>query len=136
MLQLQQQKERIEALNLKILIITFEHRAIAEAYAKATHLEWPMIVDENREWYQAFNMHKGGRWKIFGPSSWWTYIKLLFRGRKLKSPTGDVRQLGGDILIAPEGEVKLHHVGETPADRPEVDAILKIIEQTNDVSPG
>ena len=41
---------------------------------------------------------------------------------------GDVRQLGGDVLIDPQGVIRLHHVGRGPADRPAVARLLNVID--------
>jgi hypothetical protein len=54
-------------------------------------------------------------------------MKLLLRGRKVRRPSGDVYQLGGDVLIDPSGIVRLHHVGSGPADRPTVHSLLQAV---------
>ena len=87
---------------------------------KEPGLRWPLLVDESRELYAAYDMHRG-RWRdILGPSSWWVYARLLLRGRRLQ-------QLGGDILIDPKCIVRLHHVGSGPADRPAVSSMLDTV---------
>lgn len=105
-------------------MVTFEGISVAEAYARESGLKWPILVDESLALYSAYGMGHGGRWDIWGPASWGLYIRLLLRGRKLQMPTGDVHQLGGDVLIDPAGIVRLHHVGRTPADRPTIESIL------------
>jgi len=74
-------------------------------------------------------MHRGSFWAILGPKSWDVYLKLLFRGRRLRVPAGDIYQLGGDVLIDPRGIVRLHHVGRTPADRPSVESLLSFVNE-------
>lgn len=135
MLQLQEQRERVESIGLQVAVVTFESEAIAKLYVEETGLAWPLLLDPERELYRAYGMTEGGWWKIFGPASWWTYIKLLFRGRSLRRPTDNVRQLGGDVLIDPQGNVQIHHVGATPADRPEVETLLSHIEKVKEASP-
>jgi len=100
---------------------------MAMAYVRDTDLAWPMLVDESRSLYAAYGMDRGGWWDIFGPPSWWAYARLLFRGRRLQRPGSDVRQLGGDVLIDPQGKVRVHHVGSGPADRPSVTSLLEIV---------
>jgi len=51
-------------------------------------------------------------------------LKEMLKGQKLRKPTGDIFQRGGDVLIDPTGIVRLHHVGKGPADRPTVETIL------------
>ena len=42
--------------------------------------------------------------------------------------TGDNYQRGGDVLIDPDGIVRLHYVGDGPANRPSLDTIFQILE--------
>jgi len=64
-------------------------------------------------------------WNLYGQATIWLFLTLLnFRGRRLRLPTGDTGQLGGDVLIDPGGMVRLAHVAESQADRPTVDSLL------------
>ena len=129
MAQLRRHEERIERLGLKVLVVSFQTGWLAEAYVGETEMRWPLLIDEARELFAAYGMVRG-RWRdILGPATFWTYAKLLARGRRPRSTTGDVRQLGGDVLIDPEGIVRLHHVGRGPADRPPVERILSMVEE-------
>ena len=86
-----------------------------------------MLVDTERSLYNAYSMHRGGLWAIWGPKSWWGFLKLIFKGRRLRPPAGDVYQLGGDVLLDPFGGVKLHHVMWVPVDRPDEKSILDLV---------
>ena len=99
------------------------------AYVRETRLTWPLLVDADRTLYTAYGMQRGSWWNIFGPASCWAYLKLLLRGRRLRPPRDDVRQLGGDVLIDRQGIVRLHHVGAGPADRRAVSALLEPIQK-------
>lgn len=112
---------------MKVLVVTFEAGPVAMAYVKEANMNWPLLVDESRALYAAYGMDRG-RWRdIFGWSAWSIYAKLLFQGRQLRRSSGDVRQLGGDVLIDPTGVVRLHHVGSGPADRPSVSSLLDLV---------
>ena len=106
--------------------MTFESARVAQAYAAETGIEWPILVDETRHLYRAYGMLAGGMWDIWGPASWWAYLKELARGRLPRASRSDFRQLGGDVLIDPAGIVRFHHVGRGPADRPSVDTLLRV----------
>ena len=93
-----------------------------------TDLAWPPLVDQERSLYRAYGMGHGRRRDILGLASWKAYAKLVAGGRRLHRPTGDTRQLGGDLLIDPQGVVRLHHVGSGPADRPSVDQLLAVVD--------
>jgi hypothetical protein len=102
---------------------------MATSYVRQTRLDWPLLVDRGRALYRAYGMLRGRRRDIYGPAALWAYLKLLARGRRLRVPGSDVRQLGGDVLIDPGGIVRIHHVGSGPADRPSVASLLKPVER-------
>ena len=128
---MRQQQHRLDELNTCVAVVTFELDHFAQAYVQQTDLSWPLLVDSTRALYRAYGMHRGSWKNIYGPSSWSEYGKLLMRGRTLRKPTGDVHQLGGDVLIDPQGIVRVHHVGSGPADRPSVDSILELVAATD-----
>ncbi|MCJ7603671.1 MAG: SelL-related redox protein [Desulfobulbaceae bacterium] len=113
--------------NTKVVVVTFEAGFLARRYMEETGIEWPLLVDENRDIYRAYGMLDAGFWDVWGPSTWLAYLKEILRGRLPNKSSGDIRQRGGDVLIDAEGIVRLHHVGFGPADRPEVAAILQAI---------
>ena len=114
------------------MVVTFEAGFLARMYAEETKLPWPLLVDEDRELYRAYGMLSAGFWDIWGPKTWWAYLKEIVRGRLPKKSTGDISQRGGDVLIDPAGIVRFHHVGQGPADRPSPEAILKFVRpETN-----
>jgi len=126
---LRRHEDQVEKLGLAIVVVTFEARERAEEYVRETGLRWPLLIDRRRVLYSAYGMGRG-RWAaIWGPATWWAYVRLIGRGHRLRRPTGDIRQLGGDVLVDPAERVALHHVGKGPADRPAVAALLERVRQ-------
>jgi hypothetical protein len=126
---LRRREDEFEGLGLEVVVVTFEARERAEAYVRETGLRWPLLIDRQRGLYRAYGMGRG-RWSaIWGPATWWAYARLISRGHGLRRPTGDVHQLGGDVLVDPRGTVALHHVGSGPADRPPVALLLAQIRE-------
>jgi hypothetical protein len=126
---LRRHEEQIARLGLEIVVVTFEARERAEEYVRETGLRWPLLIDGRRVLYGAYGMGRG-RWSaIWGPATWWAYLQLIRRGHRLKRATGDIRQLGGDVLVDRAGWVALHHVGKGPADRPAVAALFERVRQ-------
>ena len=116
--------------NVRIVVVTFELGFLARSYVEETSLSWPLLVDATRETYRAYGMLSASFWDIWGPKTWWAYLKEILKGQRLKKSEGDLSQRGGDVLIDPSGIVALHHVGAGPADRPPVGAILERIPTT------
>ena len=110
--------------NIKVAVVTFENDFFARSYVTETGLDWPLLIDADRTLYRGYDMLGASFWDVWGPSTWWVYGKELLKGQKLHKSEGDVMQRGGDVLIDPQGVVRLHHVGAGPADRPTVEAIL------------
>lgn len=112
-----------------MVVVTFEAGAVARAYADDTMLQWPLLVDETREVYRAYDMLEASFWDLWGPRTWWAYAKLIFSGTRMRRFGSDIEQRGGDVLVAPDGRVQLVHVGQGPADRPSVEQLLAEVGQ-------
>jgi hypothetical protein len=126
---LRQHDQQLRDWGVEVCVVTFESDSRAAAYVKETQLKWPLLIDDDRTLYKAYRMERGTWWNIFGPASIWVYLKLLGRGRRLRVPGRDVHQLGGDVLIDPQGVVCVHHIGSGPADRPSISALLGPVEK-------
>lgn len=129
------EKEKIlKESNIQVAVVTFEAGYFAKQYVKETGIDWPLLIDEKRELYKAYGMLEASFWDIWGPATWWVYFKELLAGHKLHKSSGDISQRGGDVLIAPDGIVRFHHIGSGPADRPSVESVLAHV-QANNVAP-
>ena len=106
-------------------MVTFEAAHVAADYVLETGLPWSLLLDPTRSLYEAYGMGRGHWWRIWGPGTLWAYARLVARGERPRRPTGDVGQLGGDVLIDPGGKVVVLRVGEGPADRPAISALLE-----------
>lgn len=127
MSQLRQHEQELQSLGIDVAVVTFQSSPIAENYVRETKLDWPILIDETLKLYSAYGMHRGRVWDVWGPATIAVYSKLMFKGRMPRKPAGDVHQLGGDILIDPQGIVHLHHIGTGPADRPTIESLLQIV---------
>ena len=86
------------------------------------------FLDLDKTLYHHYGMFSAGFWDIWGPSTWIAYLKLLARGQKLRKSEGDLEQRGGDVLIDPDGIIRLHRIGSGPGDRPDVESVLAVIK--------
>lgn len=127
---MRQHEPQLRDLDVQTCVVTFDADPLAMAYVREAQLEWPLLIDRDRTLYQAYGMLRASRWQIYGPASIWVYVKLLASGRRLQMPGSDIYQRGGDVLIDPQGIVRLHHVGSGPADRPAVAKLLAVIRDS------
>lgn len=114
---------------MAIVVVTFARGIRARRYVEETSLPWPLLVDDTRETYRSYGMSSATFWDIWGPKTWWAYWKEFLRGGRLRKAEGDIFQRGGDVLVDPAGIVALHHVGNGPADRLDVETILRKVAQ-------
>jgi len=128
-MQLQQYETDLESRDVKVVVVTFEAGFLARAYIEDTGLRWPLLIDTKRELYRAYDMLEAGFLDIWGPGTWWAYLKEFARGRLPKKSEGDISQRGGDVLVDPGGIVRLHHVGQGPGDRPSARSILGALDR-------
>ena len=126
---MREQEDQFSRRNVKIAVVTFENDFFARQYVADTGLSWPLLVDETRDTYRNYGMLAASFWDIWGLKSWQAYLRALLKGEKLRHSQGDIYQRGGDVLIDPAGIVRLHHIGEGPADRPAVETILRRIDR-------
>jgi hypothetical protein len=129
---LRERESEFERLGLKVVVVTFAYDYLARTYVEDTGLTWSLLVDSDRQVYRSYGMLTASFWDIWGPKTWLAYGRELLKGRKLEKSEDDIYQRGGDILIDPAGIVRLHHVGNGPADRPPVDRILGVISGGSD----
>ena len=118
-------EDELDRLNVKVVVVTFENDFLARCYVEDTALTWPILIDSTREVYKGYGMLSASFWDIWGFKTWQVYLKEILKGNKPIKSDGDIYQRGGDVLIDPDGVVRLHHIGEGPADRPSVEQILK-----------
>jgi alkyl hydroperoxide reductase subunit AhpC len=109
------------------MIVTFEQEWRAKRYVDEIELQWPLCIDHDRSLYQAYGMERGSKQKVLGIGNWGHYIKLILRGRRVQRPTADIYQLGGDVIVDPQGIVRFHFVSGTPIDRPSLAEIKSVI---------
>jgi hypothetical protein len=121
---LQQAERMLDALGVRVLVVTFEPPPAARAYVAETKTRWPVLSDESRAIYRRYGMGRA-RWRhLLGPSALRAYVRAVLGGSLPRWPAADPMQQGGDVLIDAEGIVRLVHVGLGPGHRPSVERLL------------
>ncbi len=88
----------------------------------------PLLADEGRTIYKAYGMRVGSLREIYSPEVIAKYARLIRGGMKMKMKTDeDTRQLGGDVIVGPDGHVILAHCSKNQADRPSVETLIAAI---------
>ena len=132
--QLRHASDQLNALRVEVKIVVFDDDVMAKMYAAETNLKWPLLLDSDRQLYTSYGISRGSWLSIYNPVSIAKYIGLILTGRRPSKPGQDWRQMGGDILIDPQGIVRLHHISRGPHDRPTIQEILAIVNTNNGVA--
>ena len=117
-------------LDADVVLIAFTSSDELDAYVQHRRLSFPVLNDADRSVYRAYGFGRGSLRNVWGLLTLRRYAEILRRGgfRDLATPTEDTRQLGGDIVIAPDGTLAWGHWGTGPADRPSIDELRHAVK--------
>ena len=124
MAQLRQHESELEEQDVQVKVVTFDADFMALAYLRETNLKWPILLDSQQSVYADYGFQRASWWALYNPLSIWGYLKLVFRGTFPGQPGSDWQQLGGDVVIDPAGNIRLHHISSNPHDRPSIESLL------------
>jgi AhpC/TSA antioxidant enzyme len=87
-----------------------------------------ILADEDRSTYKLAGAVRGGAAQLIGPS---VVLKGLSRSVMNRSvqgrPVGDVAQLGGTLIVMPDGKVPWSHLSTDAADNATVPEIMEAL---------
>jgi hypothetical protein len=89
-----------------------------------------ILADEDRKTYKLAGAVRGGAAELIGPS-----VVLKGIGRSIKNrsvqgrPIGDVAQLGGTLIVMPDGTIPWSHLSTDAADNATVEEILEALTE-------
>ncbi|MBT8359567.1 MAG: hypothetical protein HKP41_04600 [Desulfobacterales bacterium] len=126
-----QQQEALQKNNLKIIAITFEEKEKNLPISGSNPRDYDYYLDLDKKLYHYFGMFSARFLDIWGPRTWYAYARAILRGQRLQKSRGDINQRGGNVLIDPDGIIRMHHVGSGPGDRPNIKPIIDLIENEN-----
>lgn len=110
-------------------IVSFDDRERAIQYLNDANVGFELLLDPTQDLYRKYKMEKASLWALINPLAILKYTWLIVTGTMPGKPGKDVKQLGGDVLIDPDGVIRYHFVSEGPLDRPSVDNLLNEIDQ-------
>ncbi len=110
-----------------VLVISFDPPRQVRGYCRRFAQPFACLTDEPRAAYEAFGLRRASWLRTLTPRALAPYIRLIFSpGRTSfgRAAENDLRQMGGDFVVAPDGLLTLAYASHDPADRPSVDAIV------------
>jgi len=110
-----------------VAAVTFAEPGRLAAHRQHLALPFPVLADPQRDLYRQFEFGRGSLRRIWSLGTLTTYAGLLRKGRRLGRPTEDTRQLGGDVVIGPDGQLAAIFRPRSPDDRPTVDELIDAV---------
>ena len=117
-----------EALDTKVVTLSFSAEQWARAWLQETQSPFPLLLDPERNAYRAYGLEHSylRSWNVRAISY---YVRALLHGAKWRGIRGDSGQLGGDFVIDRQGIVRFAYTSHDPTDRPTVDQLLTALRQ-------
>ena len=125
--QLRDKRKQLDELGIVVRIISFDVDVMARLYVESMNVDWPLLIDESKQLYRDYGMDEASWWTLINPWSIAKYVWTILQGNSVGKPGANVKQLGGDVLVDPQGIVRLHHISNTPHDRPDLQEILALV---------
>jgi hypothetical protein len=127
--QLHRAHERFSAAGAELTLIGQATPRHAASFHRRLGLDGVrLLADERRRSYKAAGLKVGTLADLVGPRSAVAGVRHLARSRVFQGrPVGNVAQLGGAMVVRPDGAVALSHVSEHAGDSVSVGALLAAV---------
>lgn len=109
--------------------VTFADPGRLAGHREHLDLPFPLLADPERTLYRRFGLERAPLWRIYNPGTLRLYGQLLARGRRLRRPVDDTRQLGGDFVIDANGRLAAAFRPLSPDDRPSIDDLVVAVSR-------
>ncbi len=124
MAQLRQDYNRIEAANLKLVVITPHPATATTAYQVEHHLNYLILSDHRRKAYRRYGLGRLSVLHEINPLTWLRNLPSLRKQGIARSADADMAQLGGVFVIDNGGTLRYVHIAHDASDNPSTDAII------------
>ena len=129
---MRQREGDLSARDAVVLVVSFDPPRRVGGYCRRHRLPFVCLSDERRLAYRAYGLGRASWLRTLTPRALAPYVRLYFRpprgvGHGLGVRGQDLRQMGGDFVVSPQGRLALAYASHDPADRPAVEQILAAI---------
>jgi peroxiredoxin len=107
-----------------VAVVTFTDPDRLAAYRTHLGIDFTVLTDPGREVYRQYGLGRGRWLDIYRLRTLRRYATLIRQGRRMRRPTEDTRQLGGDFVIGADGRLRYAYRPEAPDDRPPAASII------------
>lgn len=115
--------DRIRSAGAELVVVGNGQPWQAEAFRKQMKLDAPVFVDPSLEAYKAAGLRRGAR-GLLGVSVLGNAVRALRDGHRQGAVQGDAWQLGGVLVVRPDGSVPFAHVHQKAGELTAADDVL------------
>lgn len=116
-------------LQTEVVIVSFGTLPAVLNWLREACSSFEVVMDHDRAVYKAYGLERS-YWRSRTLKTRWYYFKAWLAGKQTHaSHNEDTSQLGGDFIVGKDGKLHLVHPSHDPTDRPDVDALLGLLQQ-------
>lgn len=127
-MQLQRAQKEIEAAGGRLVMIGQATPRHAKHFRRRYAADVLILADEERGTYKTAGAIRGGATELLNPG---VILKGIARGATSGvvqgRPVGDVAQLGGALIVMPDGSIPWSHMSRDAADNATIEEILEAL---------
>jgi peroxiredoxin len=121
--------KKFNEFNVRITVISFADDMSLAPYKANFKWDMELVSDPTRKLYKQYGLKRGKILDILHPKTLLKYTGYILQGKKMKKPTEDIYQLGGDFILDAKGKVFFSYPSKHPEDRPSVKLLLKQLKK-------
>jgi hypothetical protein len=125
--QLHRARQQFEAAGANLVLIGQATSRQAAHFRRRMNIDLPVLADEVRSSYIAAGAKVATVGELFGPKVLAKGALSALRGQPQGRPVGHPAQLGGAIIVAPDGRVVWSHMSEDASDNAPPEEILEAL---------
>ena len=125
-MQLQRDREKFEAAGVRLAFVGMGTPPMAEDFRRQFKVTLPILIDRDREAYKAAGTKVGGVTDLLSPKVMAKGLLTTARTGVVQGRTkGDPAQLGGVLIVRPDGTIPYAHLAEDASDNPPNSEVLE-----------
>ena len=129
-MQLHRDREKFEQAGVRLVVVGQGRPEQAEHFMKTQRVQLDMLVDTRREAYRAAGAKVGTFNELLGPRVVAKGVRRAAASRVHQGRTvGHPAQLGGVLLVMPDGSIPYSHLSEDASDIPPNDEVLAAVRE-------
>jgi peroxiredoxin len=123
--QLHRDREKFDEAGVRLAVIGQGSPDQGRDFQRSQHVDLPLYVDRDRASYRAAGTKVGTLGELLGPSVVARGLRVSLRdGVRQGRTIGHPAQLGGVLIVKPDGSIPYAHMSEDASDVPPNDEVL------------